>query len=188
MCFYLKSFVLIYETFVQFEVVLTNYFMKTKGEIITVGLDDREVTSWEGFKTVPHVAIDEVDPEVVDLFVIPGGEPDKLFESVKLLNLIKELYEQGKMLAAICAAPLQLARADLLNDHRYTTTLPLDEFDSFSQDNFQNDNVVVDRNIITAKAAGYVDFALEIGKKMDIFADEEDYQETVEYFKYYNQK
>ena len=185
---FLKTYILIYETFVQFEVVLTNYFMKTKGEIITVGLDNREVTSWEGFKTVPHVTIDEVDPDGVDLFVIPGGEPDKLFESEKLRNLLKELYKQGKVLAAICAAPLQLARAGVLDDHKYTTTLPLDEFDSFNQDNFQNDNVVVDRNIITAKAAGYVDFALEIGRKMDIFENEADYQETVEYFKYYNRK
>jgi len=184
----LKTYILIYETFVQFEVVLTNYFMKTKGEIITVGLDNRGVTSWEGFKTVPHVTIDEVDPDEVDLFVIPGGEPDKLFGNNKLNILLKELYEQGKVLAAICAAPLQLARAGVLDDHKYTTTLPLDEFDSFNQDNFQNDNVVVDRNIITAKAAGYVDFALEIGRKMDIFKNKADYQETVEYFKYYNRK
>src|SRR6056297_3536649 len=110
--------------------------MKTKGEIITVGLDDREVTSWEGFKTVPHVTIEEVDPDKVDLFVIPGGEPDKLFGNNKLNILLKELYEQGKILAAICAAPLQLARADVLDDHKYTTTLPLKEFESFKKNNF----------------------------------------------------
>lgn len=31
----------------------------------------------------------------------------------------------------------------------------------------------------------YVDFALAVGKAADIFVDEADYQETVDYFKYF---
>lgn len=31
----------------------------------------------------------------------------------------------------------------------------------------------------------YVDFALAVGKAAEIFADEADYQETVDYFKYF---
>lgn len=178
---------LIYETFVQFEVVLTNYLMKTKSEIITVGLDNKEVTSWEGFKTVPHMTIDEVNPVDVDLFVLPGGEPDRLFNSEKLDKLLSELYNKEKVLAAICAAPVHLARAGILEKHNFTTTLPVNEFKSFNKDKYLDKNVVVDGNIITAKAAGYVDFALAIGKKMNIFKDKSDYEETVQYFKEYNQ-
>ncbi len=184
----MQTYVLIYETFVQFEVVLTNYFMKTQGEIVTVGLDDKEVTSWEGFKTVPHITIEQVNLDQVDLFVIPGGEPAQIENNEQLSKLLIELYNKNKVIAAICAAPIHLARAGVLDDHEFTTNLPINEFASFTNENFVDDNVVVDRNIITGKAAGYVDFALEIGKKMDIFEDEADYQETVNYFKYFNKK
>jgi len=184
--YYLKTYVLIYETFVQFEVVLTNYFMKTKGEIVTVGVDDKEVTSWEGFKTVPHLTIEEVDTDDVDLFVVPGGQPDQLTGIDKLSEFLNKLYQKNKVLAAICAAPVHFAKAGILKKHNYTTTLPLNEFNSFNKQNFLDRNVVVDENIITAKAAGYVDFALEVGKKMNIFKDQADYQETVNFFKYYN--
>ena len=132
----MKTYVLIYDTFAQFEVVLTNYFMKTKSEIITVGLTEKEVISWEGFKTVPHLTIDEVNPEEVDLFIIPGGEPDQLFNQSELLELINTLYNKNKVMGAICSAPIHFAKAGILDGHNYTTTLPIDEFDSFNNDYF----------------------------------------------------
>lgn len=184
----MKTYILIYETFAQFEVVLTNYFMKTKSEIVTVGIDKKEVNSWEGFKTIPHLTIEEVDINDVDLFVLPGGEPDKLFGIDQLYVLLNKLYQNDKVLAAICAAPVHFAKAGILDNHNYTTTLPLNEFKSFNKEKFVDQNVVVDNNIITAKAAGYVDFALEVGKKMNIFKDKADYQETVDFFKYYNKQ
>jgi hypothetical protein len=47
------------------------------------------------------------------------------------------------------------------------------------------ENVVVDGNIVTAKAVGYVDLALELGKIFKIYKDEADYQETVEVYRNY---
>ncbi|WP_175406469.1 hypothetical protein [Bacillus sp. FJAT-27264] len=44
---------------------------------------------------------------------------------------------------------------------------------------------MVDRNIVTALPNGYVDFALELGKLMNIYKDKADYQETIEFFKYF---
>lgn len=40
-------------------------------------------------------------------------------------------------------------------------------------------------NIVLSPGNEYVDFALAVGKAADIFADEADYQETVDYFKYF---
>ena len=40
-------------------------------------------------------------------------------------------------------------------------------------------------HMILSPGNEYVDFALEVGKAADIFVDEEDYQETVDYFKYF---
>lgn len=44
-------------------------------------------------------------------------------------------------------------------------------------------DVVADDRVITARANGYVDFAIEVAKKMDLFEDEADLQETIEFWR-----
>jgi hypothetical protein len=41
----------------------------------------------------------------------------------------------------------------------------------------------VDGNIVAAKENGYMDFELELGKVMNVFEDDKDYEETVSYFR-----
>lgn len=48
-----------------------------------------------------------------------------------------------------------------------------------------DEDLVYDKNIITARANAYVDFAIEVAKKLDLFTSEEDLQETIEFWKYY---
>lgn len=45
----MNTYILIYDSFVQFEVTLAAYFMKTKGEVYTLGLEDKALISCEGF-------------------------------------------------------------------------------------------------------------------------------------------
>ena len=44
---------------------------------------------------------------------------------------------------------------------------------------------VIDKNVITARANAYVDFAVEVAKKLDLFASEDDLQETINFWKHY---
>ena len=74
-----------------------------------------------------------------------------------------------KLNLAICAAPVHLAKADILEGKKYTTTLPVHQFKEFEESNYQDEVVVIDINNITAKGCGYVEFAMELSKKMDIF-------------------
>ena len=48
------------------------------------------------------------------------------------------------------------------------------------------EDLVCDKNIITARANAYVDFAIEVAKKLDLFVSEEDLQETIDFWKHYN--
>jgi len=182
----LNIYVLIFEGFAQFEVVLANYFLKTKGSIITVGINNKSVTSGEGFITLPHTTIDEVSPEDVDLFIVPGGDPDTLPNEESFYSFLNKLSDKNKKIGAICSGAIHLAKSGILYNKKFTTTVSLDDYECFNKNNFKNRNVVIDGNIITAKANGYVDFALELGTMMDIYEDENDYQETVEYFKKFN--
>lgn len=180
--FFMKTYILIYEGFAQFEVVLASYFLGTKTDIVTVGIDEKTVASSEGFLTTPHITLSQIDIDEIKTFIIPGGDPEKL-NSDKLLDLIKSLSSKNKVIGAICAGTLQLAKAGVLNGKKYTTVFNIEENTEFPRDSFNNENIVIDGNIITAKGNAYVDFALKIAEINDIFENEEDYQETVNYFK-----
>jgi len=181
-----STYVFIYDSFAQFEVILANYFLKHKGEVITFGIDNDKVTSHEEFITVPHKSIDDINVDDIDLLIIPGVDPSKVNEKEKLYSLIKEVNKKDKFIGAICAAPVHLAKTSILSNRKYTTTLDINSIEEFNVENFVDKNVVIDKNIITAKASGYVDFALELGKKVEVFEDEEDLNETIRFFKYFN--
>jgi putative intracellular protease/amidase len=169
----LNTYILIYDSFVQFEVTLAAYFMKTKGEVYTLGLEDKALISCEGFSVNPSVLVENVDVSTIDLLIIPGGETDNLIGQEALLDLIRSLNRAGKVIAGICGGVSILKAAGVLDGKVY-----VDNESGVS-------NVVVDGTIITAKPNGYVDFALEIGRVMSIYKDEADLQETIDFFKYF---
>ncbi len=41
------------------------------------------------------------------------------------------------------------------------------------------------RRIITARANRYVDFAIEVAKELELFEDEQDLRETIDFWKYF---
>jgi len=44
-------------------------------------------------------------------------------------------------------------------------------------------DVAVADQVITARANGYVDFAIEVAKKLDLFEDEDDLKETIAFWR-----
>lgn len=181
----MKTFILIYEGFVQFETVLASFLLKSKGDIITVGLDENTVTSLEGFLVTPHITLDKIEINDVDVFIIPGGEQEVLEHCKELYKLLYDLDKKNCIIGAVCSGPIHLAWANILKGKRYTTSLKIENHKEFEKEGYVNQNVVIDGNLITAKASGYVDFAIEIGKMMKVYKDEADLVETIEFFKYF---
>ncbi|MBT2291766.1 DJ-1/PfpI family protein [Paenibacillus albidus] len=106
---------------------------------------------------------------------IPGGETADLVHHTGLLDLIRTLHAAGKGIGAICGGVSVLRAAGILENKAYVD----------NESSPESPNVVADGNIITAKANGYVDFALEIGRLMNIYKDQADLQETIDFFKYF---
>lgn len=80
------------------------------------------------------------------------------------MALIPEFYEQGKKLAAICAAPSILGEIGLLASKKSAICFPGYE-DRLIDAQISYFPVVMDDRIVTAKSAGHtIDFALEILK------------------------
>lgn len=101
--------------------------------------------------------------EDYDMIVLPGGMPGtlNLMENEKLINLIRDYNKNNKNIAAICAAPKVLNKADILSG-RCVTSYPgaLDNMSGFT---YSEDKVVKDGNIITSRGPGTaIEFALKI--------------------------
>jgi putative intracellular protease/amidase len=129
--------------------------------------------------------IKDLNIDEVDLFIIPGGVHTEISNEKILADTLKKLNEKGKIIAAICGAPLTLAKSGILDGKRYTSYRYPGLYDIFKNATYVNENLVVDGNIVTAKACGYVDMALKLGEIFNIYTDQADYQETVDYFKYF---
>lgn len=160
----MRLYVLIYDEFAHFEANLVGWMKGRSDELITVSLDETEVTSAEGFIMKPHVLIDNVNANDVDAFIIPGGNSPSILGNKKLQTLLKELDEKEKIIGAICYGPLLLADAGILSGRNFTTsvTTDLELFNIFEGATHVDEGVVVDKHIVTAKGEDYVDFALTI--------------------------
>ncbi len=72
-------------------------------------------------KAKPDTTADQVNPADFDAIVVPGGwAPDKLRRYPAVLNLVRGLHQQGKIVAAICHAGWVLASAGIVKGRRVT--------------------------------------------------------------------
>ncbi|MEK3789157.1 DJ-1/PfpI family protein [Paenibacillus sp. FSL K6-1230] len=171
----MHTHVLIYNGYVSFEIMLATYLMKTKGDIVTVGLSREPVRSYEDLVVMPSTSLEEINVAEIDLLIIPGGDTSALLEHTRLAALVQELDKQEKFIAAICSATDLLQHYGIL-EGRHAVTNAATHIE---------DLVRVDRNLITARANGYADFAIELGRMLNIYKDEADLEETIQYFKYH---
>jgi 4-methyl-5(b-hydroxyethyl)-thiazole monophosphate biosynthesis len=100
-----------------------------------------------------------------DVVVLPGGMPGSvnLRDNIKVNEVVKDFYNKGKVVAAICAAPIVLGKIGIV-EGKNVTCYPGFE-DQLVGCNYKNELVVVDGNIITGIGpAAAVPFAFEILK------------------------
>jgi 4-methyl-5(b-hydroxyethyl)-thiazole monophosphate biosynthesis len=120
--------------------------------------------------------------ESYDAVVLPGGGPGtaRLAASKPLLELVRSANEQGKLCAAICAAPTVLAKAGILNNKK-AACYPGCE-DKMAVAVTVEDAVAVDGNIITSRSAGTaIPFALELISALMDEKTEESVREAILY-------
>lgn len=105
----------------------------------------------------------DCDWKEYDALVIPGGLKgvDNLRNNVPLINKTQDFYENGKLVAAICAGPTVLGKAGILRGIRATCYPGMDK--ELGGADYTDEKVVVDKNIITGRSMGSaIDFALAI--------------------------
>ena len=83
---------------------------------------------------------------------IPGGRaPDRMRINKGLVNIVKEAYEKGKVIAAICHGPQMLIEADILRGKKATCWKSVITDLKNAGATFIDESAVVDGNIVTSR-------------------------------------
>ncbi len=114
---------------------------------------------------VADTLLDNVLEDDFDMMLLPGGQPgtDHLNNDHRVHALIKRLQHEGRYLAAICAAPMVLASAGVLDGKRATSYPGALDKKKWPEITLSEEPVVMDDKILTSRGPGTaMDFALFI--------------------------
>ena len=121
---------------------------------------DRTVTGGHQISVIADDMFEEADFTNAQMLILPGGTV-RINEHDGLKREILAFAAQGKLIAAICAAPMVLGGLGLLKNKKATSYPGYEKYLTGAQ--VTQAGVMVDGNITTGKAAGYTfEFALEL--------------------------
>lgn len=167
----MKSVVLLYNTCCIYEIVILNYFLKYSGKNVEfVSIDGNAITSMEGYSINVSGIMTNTNTKNIELMIIPGGNIKEIDNKI-VWEYIKQIHSDNALIAGICAGVDVLDHSGVLDGIDSTHSTELD--------------VVVTDKIITSRANGYVNFAIEIAKKMNLFKDDADLKETIAFWRDY---
>ena len=128
--------------------------------------DGNSVKSMGGLEVKPNLSLTELKSDEINLLVLPGGVAWEKREITIIDNLVKELVESKKLIAAICGATFYLGQLGILNNLNHTSNdlgyLKAVVPEYKGEEKYQNKLAVSDKNIITANGIAPIEFATEI--------------------------
>ena len=148
-----KILVAIAPGFEEIETITIVDILRRAGARVTLGATVEGVLKGSrGIKIEADELLDTVLEKDFDLICLPGGQPgtDNLKNDERIEKILKRMHQEGKYIAAICAAPTVLQKAGILKDKSITCHPSIkSHFDSYTKD-----RVVVDGKIITSQSPG----------------------------------
>lgn len=97
-------------------------------------------------------SLDEVKPGEIDALIIPGGfSPDSLRINEKVLRFVKDAYDAGKIIAAICHGPQVLISTGLVKGKKVTSYRAVKDDLINAGAIFVDEPAIRDGNIITGR-------------------------------------
>ncbi len=152
-----KALIILADGFEDIEAITPIDLLKRAGVQVTVaGLKSLQVKAAKSGLTVMTETTLESVQDDFDAIILPGGMPgaETLAQSEPVIHLIQNMHRQGKIIAAICAAPaLVLTQAGILDGKSATCFTGMENHFSAST-KFSAQDVVRDGNIITSRGAG----------------------------------
>ena len=110
-------------------------------------------------------SIDDLDVAELDAVVLPGGLPgaERLRDDARVKQLLQAAAEARKLVCAICAAPIALDAAGVIEGRRATSYPGV----SLQDAEYSTDRVVEEDHIITSRGPGTaLEFSLALVRRL----------------------
>jgi protease I len=146
---------------------------KAKVRIIVASTKKEIATGMQGTRVKVDIALDEVNVTEFDAIIFIGGlGACPYYTDDKALSLATEAFRYGKIVCAICVAPLILSKAGVLKGRHATVyDLKIKELTQLLTEEgavYTEKQVVVDGNIITANGpASAREFGRTIARELN---------------------
>ena len=150
-----KVVVLLADGFEEVEAMaIVDVLRRAQIEGTIAGLHAGPLVSARKVQVLPDTIIDTIKADDFDMIVLPGGQPgsDNLNADQRVNTLVRSFSDKGKLTGAICAAPIVLASAGVLEGKR-ATSYPSYR-DRMGAAVYEEKNVVEDGNILTSRGPG----------------------------------
>jgi len=150
-----KRVILLVENLYQdLEIWVPYYRLKEEGaEVTLVGSgSSRTFTGKYGYPIEVDKEAKEIDMLKYDGVVIPGGyAPDMMRRYPEMVKIVKEAYQEGKVIAAICHAGWMLVSAGILKGKKVTGFIAIKDDLVNAGAEYVDAEVVRDGNLITSR-------------------------------------
>lgn len=124
-------------------------------EVTVVGPEERSYSSKHGYPVRAERAVSAVAARDIDAVVIPGGyAPDHMRACEPLVKLVRDAFQAGKVVAAICHAGWVLASAGILRGKQVTGYHTIQDDLRHAGAEYVDREVVRDENLITSRHPG----------------------------------
>jgi protease I len=133
---------------------------KAGATVEIVSLASGEIRGWDkkdwGRPVKVDKALDQASSADYDAVVLPGGQinPDLLRVEPKALKFIKDIFDAGKIVAAVCHAPWLLIETGIAKGRKMTSYKSIKTDVANAGAKWEDSEVVVDQGVITSRHPG----------------------------------
>ena len=128
-------------------------FQEAGAECILIGAEaGKTYLSKLGYPATAQLSYDATKASDFDGVIVPGGyAPDHIRRHARANQFVKEMNEQGKLVASICHGPWVLCSAGVLRGRRATCFFAIKDDVINAGAHYEDGEVVVDQNLVTSR-------------------------------------
>jgi putative intracellular protease/amidase len=134
------------------------------------------ITTMGGLSITPNCILDSIQRDNSTLIVLPGAETWNDVKHQAILNISKQVLQNGGVVAAICGATAALANTGILDDRPHTSNgpgflemvSPVYKGSSFYQDKPS----VSDNNLITGNSTASLEWTRDVLEILNVYHED----------------
>ncbi len=148
-----RILILVSDNFQDMEAMYPLYRFREAGmDVVVAGAEAKEYKGKHGYPLNADIAIEGCRSQDFDAVIIPGGwAPDAMRQNKYMLDIVREMHEANKVVAAICHGAWVPISAGITKGHTMTAYIAVKDDVINSGASFVDEEVVVDGNLITSR-------------------------------------